>query len=76
MDEPVQLNPDDDGPHLSFRQAVKLLHTSHRRLKRAQEAGQFEAILINRRWAIPRREVLRMLGEKDQVGSGRLTRKR
>jgi len=64
MDESTQIKPDDDEPHLTFRQAVKMLHSSHRRLKKAHAAGQFEAILIGKRWAIPRREVLRLLSEQ------------
>jgi hypothetical protein len=64
MDDSTQIKPNGDEPLLTFRQVVKMLHSSHRRLKKAHEAGQFEAILIGKRWAIPRREALRLLSEQ------------
>ncbi len=64
MDDSTRFKADEDDPLLTFRQVVKMLHSSHRRLKKAHAAGQFEAILIGKRWAIPRREALRLLSEK------------
>jgi hypothetical protein len=64
MDESTQMKAGNDEPLLTFRQVAKMLHSSHRRLKKAYEAGQFEAVLIGKRWAIPRREALRLLSER------------
>lgn len=66
MDESEQTPTDGNEPFVSFRQLAKLLHSSHKRLKKAHLAGQFEAILIGKRWAIPRREALRLLSEKGE----------
>jgi hypothetical protein len=52
-------------PLVSFSRAIKILHSSHSRLKKAQALGHFNAVLINRRWAIPKNEILRLLGERD-----------
>lgn len=64
MSERTQLTASDDEPLMTFKAVARLLHSSHRRLKRAHAAGHFEAILIGRRWAIPKREALRLLSEK------------
>jgi hypothetical protein len=57
----------DAEPLVTFKEAVRMLHSSHRRLKKAQALGHFHAVLIGKRWGIPRSEVLRLLaaqGEK------------
>jgi hypothetical protein len=64
MDDSTQFKPDEDEPLLTFRQVAKMLHSSHRRLKKAHGSGQIEAVLIGKRWAIPRREAMRLLSEK------------
>jgi hypothetical protein len=54
----------DAEPLVTFKEAVRMLHSSHRRLKKAQTLGHFHATLIGKRWAIPRSEVLRLLSER------------
>lgn len=61
MHERENIGPDEILPFVSFRQAVKMLRSSHNRLRKARESGQIHAILINRRWVIPRAEILRLL---------------
>ena len=64
MDDRAQQTVNDDDPLMTFKAVARLLHSSHKRLKKAHAAGQFEAILIGKRWVIPRREALRMRSEK------------
>jgi hypothetical protein len=66
MGERTQQTASDDEPLMTFKAVARMLHSSHKRLKRAHAAGQLEAILIGRRWAIPRREAMRLLIEQGE----------
>lgn len=66
MDDRAQQTVNEGEPLMTFKAVARLLHSSHKRLKKGHAAGQFEAVLIGRRWAIPRREALRLLGEQGE----------
>jgi excisionase family DNA binding protein len=52
-------------PFVTFKEAARILRTGTLRLRRARDAGQIEAVMLGRRWAIPRSEILRLLNERD-----------
>jgi len=56
----------DEAPHVTFKEAARILRSSPHRLRVGHAAGQFQAILIGKRWAIPRDEIERLLNAQGQ----------